>query len=104
MPIPKDFYQLISKETGRPLAEGPVYHLWVFNPEDGKVTLEHNEDRHRAHTKTHDDLAQEVAHPQRVHGYAYKIEDGYRITDRDHHPVEDPYIAHRVLETLKVKG
>lgn len=81
--------------------DGPIYWLWVFDPQTGKVVTHHNEGLHRAHTKTHKDLAPEVIHPERLNGYAYKIKGGYRITTDDHREVKDPFISQSVLAKLK---
>lgn len=102
-PVADDFRSLLPKREAI-LSEpydGPLYWLWTFDPQDGKVVITHNEDRHRAHAVTHQELAPEVTHPERLNGYAYKIRDGYRITTDEHRPVEDPFILKQVLTALK---
>jgi len=79
----------------------PLYQLWVYNPMDGKVTIEHNEGVHKAYHKTHDDIRPDIMHPGRINGYAYRIKNGYRITDEDDKPVDDPYILKAVLNSIK---
>ena len=78
----------------------PVYWLWVFDPQTAKLTITHNEDRPPAYHVTHKDLAPEVNHPERQEGYVNSIKGGYRITDRDHKPVTDPYIKRKIVEAL----
>lgn len=80
----------------------PFYYLWVYDPHTGDVTVEHNDDRHPADAITHSDLAEIIPHPGRTHGYAYRIENGWRITDENHSEVLDPNILHEVK--LKLKG
>lgn len=79
---------------------GPTYWLWVFDPQEDKIILEHNEDRHPAHHITHKDLAELVPHPDRIHGYAYRIHGGWRITEDDHGAVDDPHVKHLVVQAL----
>lgn len=79
---------------------GPTYWLWVFDPQEDKIILEHNEDRHPARHITHRDLAEHVSHPDRIHGYAYRIHGGWRITEDDHGPVDDPHVKHLVSQAL----
>jgi hypothetical protein len=81
-------------------AGDPIYWLWVFDPQDDKVILEHNKDRHAAHHITHRDLEDRVPHPERVHGYAYRIHGGWRITNIKHGAVDDPHIKHLVERKL----
>lgn len=80
--------------------EGPIYFLWVFDPETGEVTLEHNEGRHAAEHVDHGHLAERVVHPDRVHGFAYKIRGGWRVTTWEHRPVDDPFILRKVKQAL----
>lgn len=99
--IPSDFTDLFpTHEAAHGSYDGPIYHLWVFDPMNGQVTITHNEDRPRAQAFTHDDFATEVTHPNRVSGYAYKIQGGYRITDDEHRKVEDPHIIQQVRRAL----
>jgi hypothetical protein len=34
-------------------------------------------------------------------GYAYRIDGGWRLTDKDHNSVDDPYIVRKVMEGLR---
>jgi hypothetical protein len=76
----------------------PLYYRWVFSPASGEVTLAHNlEDD----PKLHGDLARERNEPGLVHGYAYRIGGGWRLTDWEHRPVEDPYVVAQVMRKLR---
>lgn len=97
--VPEDFLALYPKLATEP-DERPVYYLWVFDPQEAKVHLEHNEGRHHAEHLSHRDLAARTAHPSRVHGYAYSIRGGWRVTDWEHHPVEDPFVLKQVKKAL----
>jgi hypothetical protein len=81
--------------------KGPLYFLWVFDPHNDEVILEHNEDRHAADHIDHGHLAERVPHPERVHGFAYRIQGGWRITTADHRPVDDPHIKEHVRKALQ---
>lgn len=98
----QDFLDLFPKPEGGP--SGPVYWLWVFNPVNGVTLAKNNQDAPRADTITHSDLAEEVDHPDRLHGYAYPIRGGYRLTDWDHRPVGDPFIVKSVLAAINEKA
>ncbi len=77
-----------------------IYHVWVLDPQTGSVHLSDDHDKPRRHKGHHDELAKKVGHhPDRVHGYAYKIRGGWRITDWEHKPV-DRYVAKKVIEAL----
>ena len=104
MTIPEDFKSLLpeTKIAARPPGE-PVYYLWVFDPQEDQVIIEHNEERHPAEHIDHSDLEKRVLHPEKVQGYAYPIEGGYRVTDTKHHAVEDKHIVDLVRRTLDGK-
>jgi hypothetical protein len=76
----------------------PLYYRWVFSPASGEVTLAHNLDDD---PKLHGDLAREQNEPGLVHGYAYRIGGGWRLTDWEHRPVEDPYVVAQVMRKLR---
>jgi len=98
--IPTSFTKLLPRVAGE-LSKDPVYWLWVFDPMKDRVYIEHNKNRHSADRITHEDLANRVPHPARVHGYAYPIRGGYRITDWDHRAVTDPHIFESVRNALR---
>lgn len=97
--IAPDFKALLPK-TGLDY-DGPVYHLWVFHPEDDSVSLHNNHGEHPAEHITHGQLRQRHHHPETVHGYAYRIRGGWRITDDENHPIRDPHIVERVTQALR---
>lgn len=101
--IPKDFVDLLPR-IDQEHSDEPLYWLWVYDPQEDKVHVEHNEDRHRAEHVDHGHLAEKVSHPGRVHGYAYRIRGGFRITDWEHRAVDDPHIRELVRDTLGDKN
>lgn len=82
--------------------DGPVYHLWVFHPEDDTVSIHHNKGRHPAEHVTHGQLRQENHHPETVHGYAYRIHRGWRITDDENRSIQDPHVIEKVIKALRL--
>jgi hypothetical protein len=95
--VSEDFADLLPKVAS---LNGPLYHLWVFDPEKDRVIIETPEEKPRSEHRYHVDLAEDVPHPERVHGYAYPIKGGWRITDWEHRPIEDPHIKQVVKRTL----
>lgn len=66
-----------------------VYYRWSFDPKRG-VALSNNETRYGSRNAA-------------AEGYAYRIGNGWRLTDREHRPVEDAYVASEVARKLKNK-
>lgn len=86
------------EKVGRTASSGPLYYRWVFTPSG--VELSHNDDDHPAHLQYHQDLGSQVNEQSMVHGYAYRIKNGWRLTDWEHQPVEDPYIHKSVVDAI----
>lgn len=102
--IPEDLAQFLPTRQKRSAAEKddrPIYYLWKFDPVEAKVHITHNENRHPAEHVTHHSWATHLTHPDTIHGYAYSIKGGWRITDDDHNEVKDPFVVRRVLAALK---
>lgn len=77
----------------------PLYYRWVYSPSKG-VTLNSNQDDHPALVKYHTGLSGDINDIDLSHGYASHIGGGWRITDLEHQPVEDPYIVQQVVRRL----
>lgn len=99
MSLPEDFSRLLPKLAAE-REEGPLYFLWVFNPDNDEVTVEHNEGRHPATHVDHGHLAERISSPERIHGFAYKIRGGWRVMTWEHQPVDDPHILKQVKLAL----
>jgi hypothetical protein len=78
----------------------PVYYRFCFSPSDGQVRLSHNNEGHPAHIRMHSDLAAEANEHGCVHGYAFRVHDGYRVFDFKHNPLVDPFIRERVRKAI----
>lgn len=75
--------------TGRP----PLYYRWSFTPEHG-VMLSSNDDDHPSRVPYHRDMGGSTQ------GYAYRIGDGWRLTNGEHGAIEDPFIVAQVMRAL----
>lgn len=80
----------------------PFYYRWVFSPTKG-VTLGSNGDEHPALVPYHQGLGGQVDSQDLMHGYAYRIKNGWRLTDWEHRPLEDPFIVAQVVRSLELK-
>lgn len=81
----------------------PLYVRWVYSPSKG-VTIGSNADDHPAFVKYHQQLGGDINDTDLVHGYAYPIGNGWRVTDYEHQPLEDPYIVNQVVRGLNLGG
>lgn len=77
----------------------PLYYRWIYSPSKG-VTLGSNQDDHPALVKYHSELGGDINDTDLVHGYASALDGGWRISDLEHKPVEDPYIVQQVVRRL----
>lgn len=102
MQIPKDFIEIFPKIAFAE-DEGPLYYLFMYDPYDDKVYVEHDKGEHRADVKTHKDLALKSPHPDKVFGYVYRLKSHWRVTDWDHKPIKDPYILRKVKAKIDGK-
>lgn len=78
---------------------GPAFYTWLFDPVEGEVEL-HDNEGHALDTPSHNDLAEKYPHPDRVHGYAYRIIGGWRITDWEDKSIEDRHVLKKVQQAL----
>ncbi len=77
----------------------PLYYRWVYSPTKG-VTLGSNQDDHPALVPYHQGLGGQADGQSLLHGYAYRIGNGWRLTMYDHKAVEDPFVVNQVVRTL----
>lgn len=96
MKIAKEIHEIFNKYAN----PGTLYTLWVFDPQDGEVEV-YDEEGHPLDIPGHEDLAKKHPNPNRIHGYAYRIVNGWRITDWEHNPIEDRFVLRQVQEALK---
>lgn len=79
----------------------PVYYRWTYSPGSGEVDLTHNDERHRADAEYHLDVARRRHEDDLQHGYAHRLEGGWRITTWDHKPERDPHVKQKVIEAVR---
>jgi hypothetical protein len=91
MPAPSHLQPQASIKQGI----APVYYRWTFSPRTG-VSLGHNEGDLDAFVQY-----REGSSDSDTNGYAYRIGNGWRLTDWEHRPVEDPYVVSQVVRKLQ---
>lgn len=79
----------------------PTYYRWAYSPLSADVDLSHNGEGHPAAIGYHGAMAAARNEPGLVHGYAYRIGGGWRLTDWDSRPVEDPFVVSQVVAALR---
>ena len=102
MEVPQQIQEVVSSRqvVGLTHPDAPIYYPWVFDPRSAKVHLGDDHAKERRHKNHHHELAGKAGHhPARVHGYAYRIRGGWRITDTDHKKV-DPFVAKQVVQAI----
>jgi hypothetical protein len=104
MSLPQDFIDIYPKLSVEQ-ESGPIYYLWLYCPNRGTVYIEHNEGRHSAEHLDHSHMAEKSTHPEKIHGFIYRIKNGWRITDWEHKPITDPYISKQIKQSInKLQG
>ena len=63
--------------------EKNIYHHWRYDPVIDEAFLDPDEAENS--------------------GYAYYIDGGWRLTDKDHDTIDDPYIIKKVIGVLRGK-
>ncbi len=72
-----------------------IYYRYVYSPSTGDVTLSHNHEAGPADIRFHSDMAEERPEKDLEAGYAFKLDNGWKVTDDDFKPTDDP---HRLME------
>lgn len=72
----------------------PVYYRWAYSPSTGDVTLSHDYEAGPADIRFHGQMADERSEGDLEVGFAFKMDNGWKVTDQDFKPVDDP---HRLL-------
>jgi len=62
--------------------ENRVYRQWSYDPNIDEAYIDSDND-------------------SEYNGYVYRIDGGWRLTDRDHDAVDDPYIVNKVMDALR---
>lgn len=81
----------------------PLYYSWVFDPVEGVAHICDDHEKPRRHKDHHKGLSEKVNHhPDRVHGYAYRIRFGWRVTDTNHQAI-DHFVRKAVAKAIREK-
>lgn len=68
-----------------------IYYRFAYSPSTGDVSLAHNHEGHPALIRFHSDLAKDRPEKDIEVGYAFRLDNGWKVTDQDFKPVEDPH-------------
>lgn len=80
-----------------------IYYRWAYSPSTGDVTLSHNHEGHPADITLHADMAKERQEGDLLFGYAYRMENGWKVTDEDHKPADDVHLRVAVEKAIEGK-
>lgn len=97
--IPSEILEAFRKRKERKADVKTLYYSWLFFPKDASVELHHPGETDRANRKYH---LEHNSDPDTVHGYAYRIKGGWRVTDWEHKTC-DKYIANQVISAIERK-
>lgn len=78
----------------------PLYTRWVYSPATKEVAIEDN-NGDPLDVKYHGDMAREINEPNLVHGYATRIDNGWRLTDWESDPITDHNVIAQVMRKLQ---
>jgi hypothetical protein len=59
-----------------------IYHHWAYDPYMDEAYIDGNQECDQQ-------------------GYVYRIDGGWRLTDKDHDAVDDPYLVRKVMDALR---
>lgn len=77
-----------------------IYYRWVYSPTTGDVTISHNHEGHPTDIHFHSDMAEDRPESDLLYGYAYRLDNGWKVTDHDHREVDDPNIVYQVVRQI----
>jgi hypothetical protein len=88
---------LENRVESQVLVEQPFYYRFSLHPEDGEVELAHNYEDVPSRVRYHSELGDSDTY----HGFAYRIKGGWRLTDWDHKPINDPFVVASVIRAIR---
>jgi hypothetical protein len=62
--------------------ESRIYRSWSYDPHLDEASIDSRNESDQ-------------------NGYVYRIDGGWRLTDKDHNAVDDPYIVRKVMDSLR---
>lgn len=87
---------VLGRREGKLAPQEPIYYRFVFGATEGNVALARGDD----FQQRFQDLIEDVNDHDYLAGYVYPIQGGYRLTDREHKPLTDRFVAKKVIENL----
>lgn len=78
-----------------------LHYRWTYDEDSGDVELVHNDEKRRAETEYHLDVAQRHPGQHLRHGFADRIEGGWRITDWESKAEKDQHTKQKVIEAIR---
>lgn len=79
----------------------PIYYRWAYSPTSGDVTLSHNHEKHPADIDFHADMAKQRPEQDLQFGYAYRLDNGWKVTDAKHKPQDDVHLRVAVENAIE---
>ncbi len=68
-----------------------IYYRFAYSPTTGDVSLSHNREGHPAMIRFHSEMASDRPEQDIEVGYAFKLDNGWKVTDSEFKPVVDPH-------------
>jgi hypothetical protein len=82
----------------------PIYYRWAYSPSTGDVTLSHNHEGHPADITFHSQMAEQRPEGDLQFGYAYKLDNGWKVTNDKHQPESDVHLRVAVENAIEEQG
>lgn len=101
MKIPDDIRNLFQSKTAAPKSKKVLYYLWTYGANTGKVLLDTDDSRPRKDHRYHEHMGEDHEDTDLIHGYAYRIKDGWRITDIEHNSLDDGHIKLEIIRAIR---
>lgn len=79
----------------------PIYYRWAYSPSTGEVSLSHNHEGHPADIEFHSQMAEHRQESDLVFGYAYRLDNGWKVTNAKHGPENDVHIRVTVEKAIE---
>jgi hypothetical protein len=79
----------------------PVYYRWTYSPSTGEVSLSHNHEGHPADIEFHAQMAEQRQEADLVFGYAYRLDNGWKVTNDKHGPENDVHLRVAVEKAIE---
>jgi hypothetical protein len=79
----------------------PIYYRWAYSPTTGEVSLSHNHEGHPADIEFHAQMAEQRAESDLQFGYAYRLDNGWKVTNEKHGHEDDVHLRVAVEKAIE---